>query len=1127
MSSSASARLGGSSAAAPPSPPTQSTKALELLHRSKSLMGFVEEELDQGSSFTVPGHETLSLGSLGSGMSPASSASSAFALDTLHEVPDNPHQRGEGEEAELDPSDSTGPSRNPTSGATFDCSDAEGGTGRRRQCQCFTMRFRVALVASTLALVLAACVLVTVIALVVARDLSDDGFHQCSAQVDGFSDTVTEAVIALGIRGTATSLADLRNDLESGIIGAPMAATALVQSVLKFARFSDPSFTGEARPPVLLADASAEELERSWNASIGPALRPALLAQSSANLQTMYAGWGYSNEVAAVFRVANGTATELCLLSPDCRTFADAPEPDFASGGAVSELIVNFTASASYQSQLALVRAGRAPAAMWIAQLAGAATGGNSTATEANSTATEANSSSTLQLTFVRPADGCGAAEERTASGACVGGIVGAQVSTAGMSCFVRARLEADRARFRERGVSEAVLAGARMFAVFNGVVNVEAADSGAEEEELAHPAPLAGSLVGSAEACDSVGSPTSSLSELLSGTELAEDYDGDAVTREAAAYVREALLLNASWGFGHLNESFAGLVRLPSGETCTTLNAADSASASASATSCFFLAAVPVTSPRSGTESEGSSELGSSELGSDELDSRMEMVGVVVYPEAMYLDALVLERDAQNAQQAQLRVQHDDDWRSLAWLLAGVIAGVMGLVCCVTVLFSYRFGRSLVGLSSKMRKLGELQISTIATEDFSHIFEIQRMQHNHNDMCATIRAVSRFVPSTVVRGIVQNASGKGRRLHVVRKRVTILFSDIEGFTSISEALPEKDLLLFLTTYLTVQTAVVEAYGGVVGEVLGDGILAYWNSPDDVAEHQAKACASALAQQQAMAHINARFAQVLAVLGKPRFAIRIGLHTGTVLSGTIGSKSKWKFGCIGDAVNLAARMEGICKLYGTEILLSEATFQALPGGMFVTREVDLVAVKGKSMPVRIYELVAMRRQLSADRAELASMAAATSLHTDTRKDGCKDKDKDKDQDREAKSKLFAASLRLKASARFLHLSPNLEASPENNNGALADAVVNYGPVRDVPSALVADITAYEAALHCFQAGKLAEARDTLQTVAHEDKARALLLSRIDAAMHLHGDSLAAHALPAWLNGVLKLDSKEF
>lgn len=180
------------------------------------------------------------------------------------------------------------------------------------------------------------------------------------------------------------------------------------------------------------------------------------------------------------------------------------------------------------------------------------------------------------------------------------------------------------------------------------------------------------------------------------------------------------------------------------------------------------------------------------------------------------------------------------------------------------------------------------------------------------------------------------------------------MFSDVQDWTSISEKLRQRDLLLVLVLYLSWMTRIVEAFKGVVSEILGDGLLVYFNTPDDVPRHAARACASALAQQHALGALNQEFES----LGLPMLSIRIGIHTGQVLSGNIGSETKMKFGCMGDSVNLAARLEGLCKFYRVGVLISKNTKDQLPADAgFVFRRLDLVQVKGRVEPTWIYELI--------------------------------------------------------------------------------------------------------------------------------------------------------------------------
>eukprot|EP00931_Biecheleriopsis_adriatica_P047741 TRINITY_DN27538_c0_g1_i2.p1 TRINITY_DN27538_c0_g1~~TRINITY_DN27538_c0_g1_i2.p1 ORF type:complete len:638 (+),score=147.09 TRINITY_DN27538_c0_g1_i2:77-1990(+) len=235
-----------------------------------------------------------------------------------------------------------------------------------------------------------------------------------------------------------------------------------------------------------------------------------------------------------------------------------------------------------------------------------------------------------------------------------------------------------------------------------------------------------------------------------------------------------------------------------------------------------------------------------------------------------------------------------------------------------------------------------------------SKIRDFAAMEGTFRSLAMATAMFMRYVPDTLVKSIFRG-DDSAMRLHVMRRRVTIMFADIANFTSIAEQLKQEDLLFLLTRYLSVITKIIECYEGVVTEIMGDGLLVFWNTPDDVHQPEAKACASALAQQAAMEMLN----KELATLDlQVTLAVRIGINTGRVLTGNLGSETKMKFGCIGDPMNLASRLEGLCKVYGTSVICSGRTFDALPEEAgFLCRELDLVQVKGKSEATRIFEVI--------------------------------------------------------------------------------------------------------------------------------------------------------------------------
>jgi adenylate cyclase len=186
------------------------------------------------------------------------------------------------------------------------------------------------------------------------------------------------------------------------------------------------------------------------------------------------------------------------------------------------------------------------------------------------------------------------------------------------------------------------------------------------------------------------------------------------------------------------------------------------------------------------------------------------------------------------------------------------------------------------------------------------------------------------------------------------KTNVTVMFSDIRGFTTISEKLDAQDLALFLNEYLSDMTRIVFQHQGTLDKYIGDAVMAFWGAPFEELNHAARACTAAL---EMMSHVQA-LQKKWESEGKPHLEIGIGLNTGVASVGNMGSSLRYGYTALGDAVNLTSRLEGMNKEYGTSILVSESCYEAAKSAGFIFRELDLIRVKGKLQPVTIYELVA-------------------------------------------------------------------------------------------------------------------------------------------------------------------------
>jgi adenylate cyclase len=210
--------------------------------------------------------------------------------------------------------------------------------------------------------------------------------------------------------------------------------------------------------------------------------------------------------------------------------------------------------------------------------------------------------------------------------------------------------------------------------------------------------------------------------------------------------------------------------------------------------------------------------------------------------------------------------------------------------------------------------------------------------------------AFARYVSRAQVDRIVNNP--QAAELGGKRKEITVLFSDIRGFSRLSEGLEPERLAEFMNQYLTPMTELVLASDGTLDKYIGDAVMAWWNAPLDVTDHAATACNTAIAMIDALRPLNAKWRTE----ALPQVQIGVGINTGPMSFGNMGSEKRLDFTVLGDAVNLGARLEALTKEYGVDILVGEGT-RAAAGSGFVFRELDRVRVVGKDRAARIFQLV--------------------------------------------------------------------------------------------------------------------------------------------------------------------------
>jgi adenylate cyclase len=212
--------------------------------------------------------------------------------------------------------------------------------------------------------------------------------------------------------------------------------------------------------------------------------------------------------------------------------------------------------------------------------------------------------------------------------------------------------------------------------------------------------------------------------------------------------------------------------------------------------------------------------------------------------------------------------------------------------------------------------------------------------------------AFQQYVSPEVIRRLLSDPE----RVKPRKTEVSVLFSDIRGFTTISETLDAQTLAGLLNGYLTEMTRIIFRHQGTLDKYIGDAVMAIWGAPFDEPNHAERCCLSAVSMLARLAELQVQWR----AQGSPVLEIGIGINTGIASVGNMGSSLRYGYTAMGDAVNLAARLEALNKEYGTQILISEFTRRALRDDQFIFREIDFIRVKGKLQPVTIYEILGPR-----------------------------------------------------------------------------------------------------------------------------------------------------------------------
>ena len=285
-------------------------------------------------------------------------------------------------------------------------------------------------------------------------------------------------------------------------------------------------------------------------------------------------------------------------------------------------------------------------------------------------------------------------------------------------------------------------------------------------------------------------------------------------------------------------------------------------------------------------------------------------------------------------------------------------LAATMALAAIVMILAVF-VGRWLAKpiekLTGEAEAIGQLDFDQQVTIR-SPFSEIQQLNDAMSSMKQAISTFARYLPRSLVAQLVE--SGASAELGGTRRDLAIMFSDIEGFTTITEKSASGPMMHQLSQYFEGQSNAILKHNGTIDKFIGDAVMAFWNAPRDDLEMASNACKAVLEASNALATLNVRWD----IEGRPALETRYGLHLGSAVVGNVGSSERMNYTAMGASVNLAARLEGLNKFFETTILASDAV-RKRTGNAFIWRTVGLVNPKGVLTPVLVHELLGLAHAL--------------------------------------------------------------------------------------------------------------------------------------------------------------------
>lgn len=293
-----------------------------------------------------------------------------------------------------------------------------------------------------------------------------------------------------------------------------------------------------------------------------------------------------------------------------------------------------------------------------------------------------------------------------------------------------------------------------------------------------------------------------------------------------------------------------------------------------------------------------------------------------------------------------------------------GIGALLFVLILMVSSFISLVLASEIRRLTDETETIGRFQLekNSIPKRSLSTT-ELEQLAGAVESMKTNLRSFRKFVPEDLVRQLV--ASGQEAGLGGKQERLTVFFADLAGFTSLAEQISTDELVRYLERYFSVMSHEILSQQGTLDKFIGDAVMAFWGAPTANEHHAELACRAAIRCQQSMNELR----KELKAEGAPDLHVRIGINTGDLIVGNIGTEKRLDYTVLGDTVNVAARLEGLNKIYETALLISADTWEVVQDKV-LARPLDRVALRGKKSSALVYELVAMLDEATPDQYEL-------------------------------------------------------------------------------------------------------------------------------------------------------------